>query len=326
MLSKIKLIKLKDSKKILISLVNWLKFEDTIFCVNGLNKHLSYPNYKIRIIDNNSPNSSLEKLKSCLINTDIISSKDNLGYASGHQINVDFAIKNNFDAIWILNSDLEIQKLSLTHLINAWNAEGNHIFGSVTLKSKSPNIVDFAGGLSPAESEGFSYNIYKNLPYEELPSDEIREVQSVEGSSILIPIELIKNHGFMRKDFFIYGEETDYCFRLRTKGIKSFIVKSSIVIHYNSGSFKNLNNLNWILSYYRRRNFMLFMADHYGWSRKQILNANDKTFSRMRFKLKCMLSRDYRERNKILLWELKGSEHAAKGIRGKIVDPNKFLN
>ena len=317
---------MKNSKKILISIVNWFKFEDTISCVNGLNKHLSYSNYKIRIIDNNSPNSSVKKLKSCLINTDIISSKDNLGYAAGHQINVDFAIKNNFDAIWILNSDLEIQKLSLTHLINAWNVEGNHIFGSVSLKSKNPNIVDFGGGFSPTESKGFSYNIYKNTSFEELPQEEIREVQSVEGSSILIPIGIIKKHGFMRKDFFMYGEETDYCFRLRKNGIKSFIVKSSTVIHYNSGSFKNLEDLNWILSYYRRRNFMLFMADHFGWERKQILNANDNTFSRTRFKLKYMFFKKFRDKNKILFWELKGSEHAAKGIRGKTIDPNKFLN
>lgn len=317
---------MKDSKKILISLVNWLKFEDTISCVNRINKELKYSNYLIRIIDSNSPNSSFKELNINLPSMEIIYLKENLGYASGHQINVDFAIKNHFDAIWILNSDLEIQKLTLTNLINAWNAEGNHIFGSVTLKSKSPDIVDFGGGLSPKESKGFSYNIYKNTPFEELPQEEIREVQSVEGSSILIPIEIIKKHGFMRKDFFMYGEETDYCFRLRKNGIKSFIVKSSLVIHYNSGSFNNLHNLTWILSYYRRRNFMLFMADHYDWNRKQILNANDKIFSRMRLKLKFMLFKKYSEKNKILLWELKGSEHAAKGIRGKTVDPNNFLN
>ena len=42
----------------------------------------------------------------------------------------------------------------------------------------------------------------------------------------------------MREDFFMYGEETDYCYRLNKKGIKSYIVSRSIVVHKGAESFK----------------------------------------------------------------------------------------
>ena len=39
--------------------------------------------------------------------------------------------------------------------------------------------------------------------------------------------KIIKKHGFMREDFFMYGEETDYCYRLKKLGIsgKTIILK-----------------------------------------------------------------------------------------------------
>ena len=92
-------------------------------------------------------------------------------------------------------------------------------------------------------------------------STSLRKVQSVEGSSMLVPIEIIKKHGFMREDFFMYGEETDYCYTLKKQGISSYIVIKSVVVHKGAESFKNSKHLE---LYYRRRNILYFEKDHYG--------------------------------------------------------------
>ena len=61
----------------------------------------------------------------------------------------------------------------------------------------------------------------------------------------------------------MYGEETDYCYRLKKLGISSFIVPKSVVLHKGGESLKNSKNLE---SYYRRRNFLYFERSYYGLS------------------------------------------------------------
>lgn len=315
---------MEKPKKILISLVNWVKYLDTINCIDSVLKS-EYFKYKIRVIDNKSNNFSKKKIKEKFPNIELEVAKNNDGYAAGHLINVNFAIKNNFDGIWILNSDVEVQPNTLKSLINAWDIKGSNIYGSVSLKNKELEIIDFGGGLKPDETTLFSYNIYYDCKYNSLPNAEIREVQSVEGSSMLIPLELIVEHGFMKTNFFMYGEETDYCFRMRRKGIKSYIVKNSIIFHNNASSFIQKKNITWIQAYYKRRNYMRFLMEHYNWGKRKVLNHNDNFFSRLKFKVKFFLFKNFRINNLNSYWKLIGSEHAAKGTKGKTIDPLNYL-
>ena len=82
----------------------------------------------------------------------------------------------------------------------------------------------------------------------------------------------------MREDFFMYGEEVDYCYRLNKLGIKSYVVPESIVVHKGAESLKEKKYLE---KYYRRRNFLFFENNHYGISifkniaiKSGIINSN----------------------------------------------------
>ncbi len=314
---------MKKTPLILISLVNWNRYQDTIKCVNSL-KHLNYSNFKISIVDNNSTNDSYNKIRKAHPQTQIIKSPENNGYAAGHKLNIEYAKAIAADAVWVLNSDIKVRPDALIELVNAWRNNGKHLYGSISLSSENPDIVDFGGGINPRESKKeFIYNLYQGIPYSDLPPEEVREVQTVEGSSIFIPMYVLTEFGFMKRDFFMYGEETDYCYRLRSYGVKSFVVRKSVVIHSHGASLKD-NNLNWIAAYYRRRNFMRFMMEHYGWSRLKVLNRNYTPAERIKFKVKCLNPKFKKEHWKDY-WLLKATEHAVSGITGKTIDPNLYL-
>ncbi|MDD2636963.1 MAG: glycosyltransferase family 2 protein [Bacteroidales bacterium] len=317
---------MKTNPKILISLVNWLKYEDTINCVKSIYE-LEYTSFEIAIVDNDSPNDSYKKLTEALPDIRIIKSEENNGYAAGHKINVDYAIQNNFDAIWILNSDVKLRKNTLPELISAWLQNGDHLYGSVTLSEENPDIVDFGGGLHPDNCKHkLSYNIYKGENYSDLPKPNIREVQSLEGSSIFIPLEVITKYGFMKTDFFMYGEETDYCLRLRKNGIISYLAKNSIIKHENASSFKTTDkDIKWLISYYRRRNFMRIMKSHFMWSDSEIMNESGHLINRIKFILKYYFFTNFRQQNKVSYYLLKGSKHAVKQINGKVFKPEDYL-
>ena len=249
------------SQKVLISVLNYNNFQSTKKCVLSI-LDCSLKKIEIYIVDNNSPDNSYQKLKDFFKDLNVVKSKTNNGYASGHKIAVNYAIKNKFDFIWVLNNDLTVRKESLQKLLSTYESNGTGVFGSITLKSENPDIVNFGGGSTDDIKEAFDYNAYEGCLLEEYyKKTQLRKVQSVEGSSILIPLEIIKEHGFMREDFFMYGEETDYCYRLKKVGISSFVVPESVVVHKGAESLKNSKHLE---SYYRRRNILYFEKEHYG--------------------------------------------------------------
>ena len=249
------------SHKVLISTLNYNNFESTKKCVLSI-LDCSLKNFEICIVDNNSPDNSYQKLKDLFKDINVIKSKSNDGYATGHKIAVNYAIENKFDFIWILNNDLTVKKKSLQKLLSAYDTYGIGIYGSITLKSENPDVVNFGGGNTEDINKAFDYNAYEDcLLQDYYKINKLRKVQSVEGSSMLIPLKVIENHGFMREDFFMYGEETDYCYRLKKLGISSYIVPDSVVVHKGAESFKNNNHLE---SYYRRRNILYFEKEHYG--------------------------------------------------------------
>tara|TARA_Y100000385_G_scaffold290223_1_gene362503 strand:+ start:422 stop:1339 length:918 start_codon:yes stop_codon:yes gene_type:complete len=249
------------TKKTVISVLNYNNFESTKKCVLSI-LDCSLNNIEIYIVDNNSPDNSYQKLKGYFKDLKVVKSKTNNGYAAGHKIAVNYAIKNKFDFIWVLNNDLTVRKESLQKLLLAYESNGTGVFGSISLKSENPDVVNFGGGNTDDINKAFDYNAYEDcLLQDYYKKTQLRKVQSVEGSSMLIPLEVVKEHGFMREDFFMYGEETDYCYRLKKHGISSFVVPDSVVVHKGAESLKNSKHLE---SYYRRRNILYFEKEHYG--------------------------------------------------------------
>ena len=106
----------------------------------------SLKNVEIYIVDNSSPDNSYQKLKDFFKDLKVIKSKSNNGYAAGHKIAVNYAIKNKFDFIWVLNNDLTVRKETLQKLLLGYYSFGTGIYGSITLKSENPDIVNFGGG------------------------------------------------------------------------------------------------------------------------------------------------------------------------------------
>lgn len=315
--------------RVFISLLNWRNYEDCIECVKSL-ETLSTVEIKINIIirDNASPNNSAEKLKKALPNYRIYNSKFNNGYAAGHLENWKIAKKEGVDFFWILNCDLKVNNTTLTSILDAYERNGEHIYGSISINPEDTNLVDFGGGIPPISGkEPFTYNLWKGVEYVEYIKKypQEREVQSVEGSSMFLPASLIEKYGFMDTDFFMYAEENDYAYRLRQKGVKSILVTKSTILHYSASSFKGDNKLYLVSAYYRRRNFMRFLKKYYGWNNITILNYPESCFSKMKFLTKYYLLPSFRKRSEKQFIYLKGSLDAILGRVGKIVKPEDFL-
>jgi len=88
--------------------------------------------------------------------------------------------------------------------------------------------------------------------------DEIREVDKIDGSCMLIKREVVEKVGLLDPDFFAYWEETDFCLRAKRKGYKILYVPSAKVWHKIAASTGGLFSP--IRVYFMARNRLIFAA------------------------------------------------------------------
>lgn len=312
--------------KVLISLLNWNQYEYTIQCIHSLNK-LAYKNFEILVVDNLSANDSTAQIKKAFPSINIIELQSNLGYAYGHSKSVDYADKHKFDLIWIINPDLIVHPNSLNTLVEAYLKYPKAIYGSITVNDFDEQKINFGGGHEMANGkETSSYNFYENKKLSNI-KNKLREVSSVEGSSMMIPLAVIKEFGFMDTSFFMYVEETDYCYFLREKGVKSLMVANSLVVHEGATTFSLSSNLDYIRRYYRMRNHLLFSMRYKNLTKIEMINKKGGFFAFIKFYLKWIVfSRDKKKAHYGNHIENLAVIHASLGIMGKTLSPENFMH
>jgi hypothetical protein len=313
--------------KVLISVLNWNAAANTIDAIRSV-LNSNYNNYTIFIEDNNSIDNSVQEIKEAFPSIRIKSLSKNMGYAGGHKIAAGIAKKEKYDLLWILNNDVKVFSDSLTELVNAYTRNKKSIFGSVTL-GEDGQTIQFSGGAEMIDESTYDESVKYNQFEGRKLTDTImleRRVSDLAGASILIPVSLIDKYGFIDTKYFLYGEETDYCYRLRRKyGIQSIIVPKSIIIHTGSASFDISKKLEFIKAYYRSRNIYYIYKKHF----KDYVFTDVLGLPHLiKFFIKHHLFNIPVERDKeywLKYYKNLGHFHAKINLMGKYLEPNDFI-
>jgi GT2 family glycosyltransferase len=219
---------------VFIILLNWNGWRDTIACVDSC-RRLTWPNYRILVVDNNSSDGSEKFLRQHLREVEIIQSGSNLGFAGGYNVGIRHAISSGADYIWLLNNDTVVDSESLTALVEAMkNGLTVGIAGSKIYYHDDPRRIWFAGGLWEKGHLRLRHRGAHML--DEGQYDEMREVGSVSGCSMLVRSAAIKDIGLMDESYFLYWEDTEWCARAKEKGYGVIFVPESHVWHKVSAS------------------------------------------------------------------------------------------
>jgi hypothetical protein len=97
-----------------------------------------------------------------------------------------------------------------------------------------------------------------NLTY--LDPDQVTEVDSVVGAFMLLRGEAIAQVGLLDESFFMYGEDLDWCYRIKRAGWKVFYNPQVTVLHYKREASKQ-NQQKARYEFYRAMH--LFYRKHY---------------------------------------------------------------
>ena len=312
---------------VLIVVLNWMKYEDTINCIRSL-QLLEYSNFTIYVVDNASENESFQVLKENFPTEIIVQSKENNGYAAGNKLGSDYAITHNFDLLWVLNNDCVVRKESLSHLVASYQKYGDALYSNTTLMSENPDIIHYAGTYAidePLQTEKYpTYDKLKGKLLDEIKDELLDRPARIYGHSMLIPVSLIKKHGFMDTNYFMFCEETDYTLSLHKKGILSRYVAKAIITHISTSTFKLSPKMKYIGTYYGARNRYHLDRKFPEGFRKRIIKQHGGWKGILKFiLLNRFLGKNYLEDE--VHYTMLGIWHAIINKRGKVISPENLL-
>lgn len=237
--------------KISIIIVNFNTSSLLIACLKSLFAAIRFArltnNSEVIVVDNASVDESNEKVVKEFPQVILLANKENVGFAKANNQGIH---KAKGEYVLLLNSDTEVKKDTLRHLLNSARLEKNlGVLGGKLFNMDG--TIQFSLGFFPSISRVFfwmsflddipllsslltSYHIERESFY-----DRSHEVDWVSGACFLIRKEVGKKVGLFDENIFMYGEEVEWCYRIKKRGFRIVYTPTAHVFHKKGGSGEN---------------------------------------------------------------------------------------
>jgi len=237
------------SKQLDIIIVSYNTAEYTKRAIQSIYDETTQTSFNIIVVDNNSPDNSVNLIRKNFPDITLIESKENLGFAAGVNLG---AKATNSEYILLLNPDTLILDGAIDKIMHFSKQKNDAgIWGGVTLnndRSLNSNnaraklsfrtLLFSALGLSKAFRSSCFFN-HDN--YGCWDRNSIREVDVITGCFFLTTRSLWEKLQGLDDTFFMYAEEADYCIRAIAIGHQPIVTPDARIIHHGGVSEANFS-------------------------------------------------------------------------------------
>lgn len=224
--------------------------------------------HEIFVVDNASTDGSVGMIRQKFPDVKLIANKENVGFGKANNQAMRLA-QGKF--LVILNPDTVVQEDTFSVIIEFFDKHpdagmaGCKILnpdGSLQLACRRSFPTPWVGftrivGLSRIFPKSKLFGKY-NLTY--LDPDETYEVEAISGSFMMVRNNVAQEVGFFDESFFMYGEDLDWCYRIKEAGWKIYYVPDTKIIHFKGESSKKAR-IDLTIEFYRA--MRLFVEKHY---------------------------------------------------------------
>ena len=228
-----------------LAIVNWNTLEllrDCLASVRAAAAEVDGPVETV-VVDNQSSDGSAEMVASEFPEVTLIANSDNRGFAGGTNQAIRAGSGRN---VLLLNPDTVVSTSSLRIMLDtlesdpAVGAVGPRIFGG----DGKLQVSCFPLPTLPRELWRLlhldRFAAYSQYPMQDWPIERARQVESLEGSCILLRREVLDRVGLLDESFFMYSEEIDLCRRVNEAGWKLLWDPAAEIVHYGGASTRKV--------------------------------------------------------------------------------------
>lgn len=226
-----------------IIIVNYNTTQLLINCIETIYKHTSDVDFEIIVVDNNSPDRSIENLIKQFSEVKLILHTTNIGFGGANNLGAEIA---KGDYLFFLNPDTLLLNNSIKYFTDFYRSNNELLkigaLGSVLL-DKNKNIN---GSYSETYSTLLDEIIISLKSFfleverkEKFLEKDYKKVAWVSGANLFIKKNVFLEIKKFDENIFMYYEELDLQKRLNKIGLSNYIIKEPQIIHLEGGSFND---------------------------------------------------------------------------------------
>jgi hypothetical protein len=252
-----------------VVVVNWNTQDILRDCLRSIYEQGGEIDLEVIVIDNASTDGSVEMVKKDFPQVTLIENSQNRGFAAANNKGIAIS-KGRY--VLLLNSDTVVldNAIAKTAAFADSHPEAA-VVGCRVLnpdRTLQPTCFMFPSILNMLLSSTYLYKLFPKNKFfgrERMTwwnRNDIREVDVVTGCFMLVRQDAIKKVGSMDEQFFMYGEETDWCYRFKQAGWKILFAPCAEIIHLGGQSSKGIR-VDMLIRL--RISILQFMKKHYSW-------------------------------------------------------------
>lgn len=185
---------------------------------------------EIIVVDNNSTDNTLDHIENYFPDIIILKQSNNLGFGQANNIGISYAITQGAAYVFLLNQDAYATKDCIRNLQKVM--EGINDCGVV-----SPTHFN---GKGSGLDRYFEFCAKKNPAYYEHNLEiQLFKVPMVNAAAWFIPVSIIEAIGGFDPLFYHYGEDHNFCQRLKYHGFQLYVASSIIIRHDREDRIKH---------------------------------------------------------------------------------------
>ncbi|KRE86355.1 glycosyl transferase family 2 [Paenibacillus sp. Soil766] len=261
-----------------IIIVNYKTKALTLACIESVFSSTTSYNYEIILIDNASNDSTIQSVNERYPEVITIANTENVGFSRANNQGI-LISKGRY--VLLLNSDTIVQPDTLDIMLRFMDE--NPIVGASGCKIVLPDgSLDKAckrGFPTPSASFYYAFGFAKLFPRNPrfnqyqlgyLDPDQQYPIDSLVGAFMLVRRETIEHVGMLDEEFFMYGEDIDWCYRIKEAGWVNYYYPRTQIVHHKGASSRRKP---FKIIYEFHRAMILFHNKHYRKKYSWLTNA-----------------------------------------------------
>lgn len=201
------------------------------------------PEANVYVADNGSTDNSVETMKREFPQVPLILFDKNHGFAEGYNLAIG---KVEEEYALLLNSDVKVSPRWLQPLIDYMDANADVAACQPKILSyRNMSYFEYAGAAGGfMDKWGYPYcrgRIFGTVEKDEGQYNSISDVFWATGAALMVRREIYIDNGGLDSRFFAHMEEIDFCWRLRSRGMRIVCIPQSYVFHIGGATLKTTN-------------------------------------------------------------------------------------
>jgi GT2 family glycosyltransferase len=220
-----------------IIIVSWNTRDYLLNCIRSLMR-TEGSSCEVIVVDNGSQDGSGTEVKRLFPDVKLIQNDSNQGFAKA--VNQGLRVFSGKYAL-LLNPDTQVKEGAVEKLFSFM--EGHREAGAAGVQllnsdgTKQNSIANFPSlATDLLNKRMLRWLSPERFPGKERSYAEAIEVDSVIGACLLVRRKTMEEVGFLDEDYFLFLEETDWCYRMKKAGWKVYHVSQAEVIHFQGKS------------------------------------------------------------------------------------------